>query len=214
MHTGSAKRPPFQPFTLNPQPQSLNVLRFGDIHPPEPPYSLPAPSLNPEPCTLNCGFGTQHPKSESETRNPKPEARNLKPETRNPKPETQNLNPKPETRNPKPETRGGGRDVWRGRGGLKVLPHDNSLQARISHFKSFEGSSFLERVRWNLRFDNGFWAPEMGCTLDVWTKTAGVCGSTSLTKKRTLLGAYRRPMPRLLGGSWGGWRFLVSEVLL
>ena len=36
----------------------------------------------------------------------------------------------------------------------------------------------------------------------------------SLTRKRTLLGPYRRPMPRLQGGSWGGGRFLISEVPL
>ena len=36
----------------------------------------------------------------------------------------------------------------------------------------------------------------------------------SLTGKRTPLGPYRRPMPRVLGGSWGGGRFLMSEVLV
>ena len=42
------------------------------------------------------------------------------------------------------------------------------------------------------------------------------CGyrGTSLTRKRTLLGLYRRPMPRVLGGSLGGWRFLIGEVPL
>ena len=35
---------------------------------------------------------------------------------------------------------------------------------------------------------------------------------TSLTRKRSPLGPYRRPMPRVLGGSkWGG-RFIVGEV--
>ena len=33
-------------------------------------------------------------------------------------------------------------------------------------------------------------------------------------KKRTPLGPYRRPLPRVLGGSYGGGRFLMSEVLL
>jgi len=30
---------------------------------------------------------------------------------------------------------------------------------------------------------------------------------TSLKRKRTPLVPYRRPMPRVLGGSWGGWAF-------
>ena len=37
---------------------------------------------------------------------------------------------------------------------------------------------------------------------------------TSLTTKRTPLGPYRRPMPRVLEMSWGGGRFLVGEVPL
>ena len=37
---------------------------------------------------------------------------------------------------------------------------------------------------------------------------------TSLMSKRTPLGPYRRPMPRVLGGSYGGGRFLVAEVPL
>ena len=37
---------------------------------------------------------------------------------------------------------------------------------------------------------------------------------TSPTRKRTPLGPYRRPMPRVLGGSYGGGRFLMSEVPL
>ena len=37
---------------------------------------------------------------------------------------------------------------------------------------------------------------------------------TSLTKKRTPLGPYGRPMPRVLVGSWGGGRFLMGEVPL
>ena len=35
-----------------------------------------------------------------------------------------------------------------------------------------------------------------------------------LTRKRTPLGPYRRPMPRVLGESKGGGRFLMSEVHL
>ena len=35
---------------------------------------------------------------------------------------------------------------------------------------------------------------------------------TSLTRKCTPLGPYRRPMPRDLGGSQGGGRFLMGEV--
>ena len=37
---------------------------------------------------------------------------------------------------------------------------------------------------------------------------------TSLTTKRTPLGSYRRHILRVLGGSWGGGRFLMSEVPL
>ena len=37
---------------------------------------------------------------------------------------------------------------------------------------------------------------------------------TSLTGKRTPPGPYRRPMPRVLRGSWGGGRFLMGEVPL
>ena len=35
---------------------------------------------------------------------------------------------------------------------------------------------------------------------------------TSLTKKRTALGPYREPKPKVLGGSQGAWRFRMSEV--
>ena len=34
------------------------------------------------------------------------------------------------------------------------------------------------------------------------------------TSKRTPLGPYRRPVPKVLGGSYGGGRFLMSEVPL
>ena len=34
---------------------------------------------------------------------------------------------------------------------------------------------------------------------------------TSLMRNRIPLGPYRRPMPRVLGGSLGGERFLMSE---
>jgi len=37
---------------------------------------------------------------------------------------------------------------------------------------------------------------------------------TSLSRKRTPLGPYRRPMPRVLGGFWGGECFLMGEVPL
>ena len=33
-------------------------------------------------------------------------------------------------------------------------------------------------------------------------------------RKRNPLGPFRRPMPRVLGGSQGGWRFLMVEVAL
>ena len=37
---------------------------------------------------------------------------------------------------------------------------------------------------------------------------------TSLTRNIPLLGTYRRPMPWVLGGSWGGGLFLTSVVPL
>ena len=37
---------------------------------------------------------------------------------------------------------------------------------------------------------------------------------TSLTRKRTPLGSYRSPMPKVLGGSLGGGHFLMGEVPL
>jgi hypothetical protein len=37
---------------------------------------------------------------------------------------------------------------------------------------------------------------------------------TSLMRKHTPLGPYRRPVPRVLGGSLGGGCFLMSEVPL
>ena len=40
------------------------------------------------------------------------------------------------------------------------------------------------------------------------------CLGTSPMEKRLPLGRHRRPMPSVLGGSWGGGRFLVGEVPL
>ena len=37
---------------------------------------------------------------------------------------------------------------------------------------------------------------------------------TGIPTLRNPLGTYRRPMPRVLGGSWGGGRFLMGEVPL
>ena len=34
---------------------------------------------------------------------------------------------------------------------------------------------------------------------------------TSFIRKRLALGTYCRPMPRVLGGSEGGWRFFMGE---
>ena len=45
-------------------------------------------------------------------------------------------------------------------------------------------------------------------------KVAQITGGTSLTRKGTLLEPYRRPMPKVLGGSYGGGRCLMSEVSL
>jgi hypothetical protein len=42
----------------------------------------------------------------------------------------------------------------------------------------------------------------------------GVYRGTSPTRKRNPLGPYRRPMPRVLGGSQEGGRFLMGEVPL
>jgi len=35
---------------------------------------------------------------------------------------------------------------------------------------------------------------------------------TSLVRKRKPLGPCSRPVPRVMGGSWGGGRLLISEV--
>ena len=44
--------------------------------------------------------------------------------------------------------------------------------------------------------------------------TSSCYRGTSLTRKRTPLGPYRRPMPRVLGGPQVGGRFLMGEVPL
>ena len=44
--------------------------------------------------------------------------------------------------------------------------------------------------------------------------TRATYGGTSLKRRRTPLGPYRRPMTRVLGGSSGGGRFLMGEVPL
>jgi len=44
--------------------------------------------------------------------------------------------------------------------------------------------------------------------------TGGGYRGTSLIRKRTPLGPYRRPVPRVLGVSHGGGRFLMGEVPL
>ena len=41
-----------------------------------------------------------------------------------------------------------------------------------------------------------------------------LCRGTSLVTEQTPLGPYRRPMPRVLGGSQGVGRFLIGEVPL
>ena len=45
-----------------------------------------------------------------------------------------------------------------------------------------------------------------------WSRSPG--RGTSLTGKCTTLGPYCRPMPRVLGGSYGGGRFFMGEVPL
>ena len=42
------------------------------------------------------------------------------------------------------------------------------------------------------------------------------CGylGTSLVRKHTPLGPFRRPMSRVIGGSWGSGRFLIGELPL
>ena len=44
--------------------------------------------------------------------------------------------------------------------------------------------------------------------------SAGAYRDASLIRNRRLLGPYKRTMPRALRGSYGGGRFLVSEVTL
>jgi len=46
------------------------------------------------------------------------------------------------------------------------------------------------------------------------TRPGAMYRGTSLIRKRTPLGPYSRPMPRVLGGSYGGEHFLMSEVPL
>jgi hypothetical protein len=51
--------------------------------------------------------------------------------------------------------------------------------------------------------------------MSVYLQTVASCHShyrgTSLRRKRTPLGPYLMPMPRVLGGSRGGERFLIGE---
>ena len=47
-----------------------------------------------------------------------------------------------------------------------------------------------------------------------WSCTVAKHRGTSLIRTRNPLGPYRRPMPRALGGSQGGGRFLMGEVPL
>ena len=50
--------------------------------------------------------------------------------------------------------------------------------------------------------------------VDNLTPVAAAYRGTSLIRKRDPLGLYRRPLPRDLGGSCGGVRFLMSDVPL
>ena len=52
------------------------------------------------------------------------------------------------------------------------------------------------------------------CGVELSMSDAELCRGTSLARKRNPLGPYRRPMPRVLGGSLGGGRFLMGEVPL
>ena len=54
------------------------------------------------------------------------------------------------------------------------------------------------------------YSPRGGCGIPLSSEYS----STSLTRKRTPLGPYRRPMSRVLGGGQGGGRFLMNEVPL
>ena len=58
-----------------------------------------------------------------------------------------------------------------------------------------------------------FDGPGWGGALDPDTVLSWYMG-TSLIRKRIFLKLYRRPMPRAIGGSHRGWRFLVGEVPL
>ena len=53
--------------------------------------------------------------------------------------------------------------------------------------------------------------PKAACVLDF---EQPLYWGTSLTRKRTTLGPYRRPMPWVLGGSWGDGRCFMGEVPL
>ena len=74
------------------------------------------------------------------------------------------------------------------------------------------GWSIALSVRWSLTsaFGSGticFGVRVQGLGLTVYR-------GTPLKRKRSPLGPYRRPVPRVLGGSQGGGRFLMSEVPL
>ena len=65
-----------------------------------------------------------------------------------------------------------------------------------------DGSLFVHG-RWT-KFDAGLHS----------TRRLATYRGTSLTRTRTPLGPCRKPLPRVLGGSKGGWRFLMREVPL
>ena len=60
----------------------------------------------------------------------------------------------------------------------------------------------------------GFGVPHGGLREDPRVEWSNLYRGTSPTRKRTPLGPYRRPLPRVLGGSWWGARFLMSELPL
>ena len=51
-------------------------------------------------------------------------------------------------------------------------------------------------------------------SLESGAQLGGVYRGTSLTRKRTPLGPYSRPMPRVVWVSQGGGRFLMGEIPL
>ena len=66
----------------------------------------------------------------------------------------------------------------------------------------------------SLRLASGVESLAFGVDPDSRGQKVGSYRGSSLIRNNLLLGPYRRPMPRVLGGSYGGRIFLMSEVPL